>query len=782
MASSTMQLHSLFILLSLLISISSAAAQASKHYVVYMGGSDHQHEDDEGGAEAAELAHLTLLSSIIPSDESERLSLIHSYNHAFKGFSALLTESEASLLSDLDEVVSVFPDPTLQLTTTRSWDFLDAQSGVGSHHTNGPDASAQDVIIGVIDTGVWPESLSFSDEGIGEIPSRWKGVCMEGHDFNKSNCNRKLIGARYYNVIEESSELKSKRISNKTRPRKGSGTPRDSIGHGTHTASTAAGAPVANASYFGIARGTARGGSPFSRLATYKACNEEGCSGANVLKAIDDAIKDGVDIISISISMSSIFQSDFLSDPIAIGAFHANQKGVMVVCSAGNEGPDLSTVVNSAPWIFTVAASTIDRAFLSTVVLGNGHILHGSGINFSNLTRSKMYPLAFGRDVAGTSVPLSEASNCYPGSLDAKKTAGKIIVCINTDPTVSRRIKKLVTESARAVGMLLIDEASKEVAFDTGAFPFSQLGGIEGMQILKYINSTKNPMATILPTMDIKRFKPAPVVASFSSRGPGQLTETILKPDVVAPGVGILAAMAPKGEEGIPLGMKPSNFAIKSGTSMACPHVAGIAAVLKSLHRNWSPSMIKSALMTTATMSNNLGKPFTNSTYNPASPLEVGAGEVSPLRAINPGLVYETTPQDYVYFLCYYGYKSKVIRSVAGPKSTCPKNSSEDLISDINYPSISIRSLQVRRSVRTVRRTVTNVGPANATYTVNVNSPAGLDVEVRPEKLVFDETTTKASFEVSFSSNGAAKGYNFGSLTWSHGLHSVQTVFAVNIM
>jgi subtilisin family serine protease len=162
-----------------------------------------------------------------------------------------------------------------------------------------------------------------------------------------------LIGARYYG---------------KKDPK---GSPRDFNGHGSHTASTAAGAIVNNASYFGLAKGTARGGSPSARIAAYKACTEKGCSGGTLLKAIDDAIKDGVDIISISIGFSSEFLSEYLSDPIAIGAFHAEQRGVMVVCSAGNDGPDPSTVVNTAPWIFTVAASNIDRNFQSSVVLGN---------------------------------------------------------------------------------------------------------------------------------------------------------------------------------------------------------------------------------------------------------------------------------------------------------------------------------------------------------------------------------------------------------------------------
>lgn len=172
--------------------------------------------------------------------------------------------------------------------------------------------------------------------------------------------------------------------ANQSRLAKSSGSPRDSSGHGTHCASIAGGARVANASYFGLARGTARGGLPSTRIASYKVCSTEGCSGATILKAIDDAVKDGVDIISISIGMSSLLESDFLSDPIAIGAFHAEQKGVMVICSAGNDGPDPFTVGNTAPWIFNVAASSIDRDLQSSVLLGNGKTLKVSNSNIWN--------------------------------------------------------------------------------------------------------------------------------------------------------------------------------------------------------------------------------------------------------------------------------------------------------------------------------------------------------------------------------------------------------------
>ncbi|XP_027353718.1 CO(2)-response secreted protease-like [Abrus precatorius] len=765
-------LHLLFIA-SLLICSTAISDQIPKPYVVYMGNSSPNNIGVEG--QIPESTHLQLLSSIIPRKESERIALIHHFNHAFSGFSAMLTESEASALSGHPGVVSVFPDPVLEMHTTRSWDFLESDLGMKPRATLTHLHSSTDIIVAVIDTGIWPESPSFRDEGIGEIPSRWKGICMEGHDFKKSNCNRKLIGARFYNFQATSG-------GNQTRIEGAKGSPRDSVGHGTHTASIAAGAHVNNASYYGLAQGTARGGSPSTRIAAYKTCSEEGCSGATILKAIDDAIRDGVDIISISIGLSSLFQSDFLNDPIAIGAFHAEQMGVLVVCSAGNDGPDPYTVVNTAPWIFTVAASNIDRNYQSTLVLGNGKTFRGTGINFSNLTRSKMYHLVFGEEVAAKFAPASEARNCYPGSLDYNKIAGNIVVCVNDDPTISRRIKKLVLQDARAMGMILIDEDNRDVSFDAGTFPFTEVGNLEGHQILEYINTTKKPTATILPTIEVNRYKPSPIVASFSSRGPSSLTENILKPDVIAPGTGILAAMIPKSNEpgSVPLGKKPSLFGIKSGTSMACPHVTGAAAFIKSVHKEWSPSMIKSALMTTATNYNNLKKPVTNSSNYFANPHEMGVGQINPLRALNPGLVFETNAEDYIRFLCYYGYSKKNIRSMSKTNFNCPRNSSEDLIPNINYPSISIKALRQPKAI-VITRTLTNVGHLNATYTAKVRAPEGLLVNVIPNKLLFSEGVQKITYKVSFNAKDARGGYNFGTLTWLDGQHYVHTVFAVKI-
>ncbi|KAF8049851.1 hypothetical protein N665_2109s0002 [Sinapis alba] len=745
------------ILFTSLFFISISSLQTPKHYVVYMGS------PIEADVHNSEAYYFQMLDTLLPREESERRKGIHHYKHAFRGFSAMLTEAEAATLSGHDEVVSVFEDPMLELHTTRSWDFLDSLSGVSSSFPiyNSFHGSS-DIIIGVVDTGIWPESPSFSDKGFGEIPLKWKGICMEGADFNKFNCNRKLIGARYYKST-------------------GATSARDSNGHGTHTASTAAGAHVDGVSDRGLARGTAKGGQPGCRVAAYKTCTADGCPGSAMLKAMDDAVHDGVDIISISIGLSAAFTSDYLSDPIAIGAFHAELKGIMVIASAGNDGPNASTVTNVAPWLFTVAASNIDRDFQSSVILGSGKVIRGTGIHFSNATRPKAYSLVYARNAAAASKPVEDARTCLPGSLDPKKVSGKVVVCVMPrDAVTTKQIIKVVVEDAGARGLILVNQKEKIRASDFGRFPFSEVDMTDGYKILKYILHTKRPTVIILPTVEVKPTKPAPVVALFSSRGPSSLTENILKPDVMAPGVSILAALPP------PKTAKPSTpeFGLRSGTSMSCPHVSGAAAFVKAHRPSWTPSMIKSALMTTAITHDNMRRPVTNTSGLTSTPHETGAGEINPNRAINPGLVFETTTQDYLQFLCYYGYSQKTISKTLtkATKFSSSKKTSKDLISNINYPSISIGNLR-RGQRKMIERSVRNVGPErNVTYVAHIEAPEGLVVKVAPKRLVFEENVDKVSFKVWFyGEKSAPKRYHHGSLEWSDGYHSVRSVFSVNI-
>ncbi|CAH2042137.1 unnamed protein product, partial [Thlaspi arvense] len=298
--------------------------------------------------------------------------LLHSYSNSFNGFSAKLTEEELEELSGMDRVVSVFQSQKRKLHTTRSWDYMDFPLQVKRSKLE------SDVIVGVIDSGIWPESESFSDKGFGPPPFKWKGTCQSSSNFT---CNKKIIGARYYS--------KERPIPEKDIP-----SPRDSNGHGTHCASTAAGNIVSKVSLFGLGLGTARGGVPSARIAVYKTLWSDGSSDTDLLAAFDDAIADGVDILSIS--QGSNYAEDYFSNSIAVGSFHAMKKGILTSAAAGNEGPHRQTISNVAPWLVSVASGTTDRKFLTPVKLGNREVYTGFSINTFELNHT--YPLIYGGD------------------------------------------------------------------------------------------------------------------------------------------------------------------------------------------------------------------------------------------------------------------------------------------------------------------------------------------------------------------------------------------------
>ncbi|KAL3631958.1 hypothetical protein CASFOL_024942 [Castilleja foliolosa] len=712
------------------------ASESNQVYIVYMGAT-----------RSTKNHHADLVSSLAESNV-----LLHTYERGFQGFAARLSDEEVKSLSSHPGVVSVFPDTVFQVQTTHSWDFLEQQVpdvDFDSTSTSTVESSSSDTIIGFLDTGIWPESQSFNDVDMDPIPSRWKGVCMTGINFTSTACNRKLIGARYYDDEAGSYMM---------------GTPRDGDGHGTHVASTAAGRHVVGASYYGLATGTARGGS---------------------LPSFDDAIADGVDILSVSLVHDQAVV-DFTSDPIAIGAFHAVENGITVVCSAGNVGPSPATVSNVAPWILTVAATTIDRELVAGVVLGrNLEVIKGRGINFSNLKSTPDYPLIDGVSAKlGSQQSDHAAGNCNPGSLDGEKVKGKILLCANNVMLgeVVSKFEDLIINYG-VVGMLLVDN-EEERPPNFGTNPIALISVEDGVRVLSYIRTSRNPMATILPTVAMKSDnKPAPVVASFSSRGPIAGIETLLKPDIAAPGLMILAAWPTFITDQTIMGREPPEFAFQSGTSMACPHAAAVAAMVKSLNPTWGPSAIRSAIITTAMNRNNLGSSMTTLAGSRASPYDIGAGEISTSGPIHPGLVYEIETQDYVQFLCDIGYDSAKIGLIS-PHVVCPGNSSSS-VSEMNYPSFSISNLH-ENEVRTVTRTVTSVGNDDESiYEADIDAPAGVEVRVVPAQLRFTKNVRKLRFQVAFKLTSDVKSRRedvlFGTIAWKSVESKVRSPFVVTV-
>ncbi|PSS00353.1 Subtilisin-like protease [Actinidia chinensis var. chinensis] len=729
---------------------------SSKVYVVYMGSRDGGDDPDE----ILRQNHQILTDIHRGSVEQAKAAHVYSYRHGFRGFAAKLTEDQVSEMAKMPGVVSVFPNRRRQLHTTHSWDFMGL---VGEETMEVPGFSTKNqvnVVVGFIDTGIWPESPSFSDAHMPPVPARWRGKCESGEAFNASTCNRKIIGARYYISGYEAEEDPTKTYPTKTVTYR---SPRDSIGHGSHTASTAAGRYVTSMNYKGLASGGARGGAPMARIAVYKTCWDSGCYDVDLLAAFDDAIRDGVHVLSLSLGPASP-QGDYFSDAISVGSFHAASRGIVVVASVGNEG-NRGSATNLAPWMVTVAASSTDREFVSNIMLGDGTNSTGESLSLLQMNASSRI-ISASEANAGYFTPY-QSSYCLESSLNSTKARGKVLVCRHAESsTESKLAKSKVVQAAGGVGMILVDEDDKDVAIPF-VIPAATVGKRTGNRILSYINHTRKAMSRIFSAKTVLGSQPAPRVAAFSSKGPNALTPEILKPDVTAPGLNILAAWSPAN------GKRHSN--ILSGTSMACPHVTGIAALIKAVHPSWSPSAIKSAIMTTATVLDKYHQPITvDPEGRRGNAFDHGAGFVNPTRVLDPGLVFDAEPADYKAFLCSIGYNEKLLHLITRDSSTCDQTLAT--ATGLNYPSITVPNLKDRFSVT---RTVTNVGDPKSIYKALVSSPVGVNVTVWPGRLVFSRYGQKINFTVDFKVAAPSDGYAFGFLTWRSRKSRVATPLVV---
>ncbi|XP_027088443.2 subtilisin-like protease [Coffea arabica] len=667
--------------------------------------------------------------------------IVYSYRNVFKGFAAKLSAEDVKEMEKKPGFVLARKQKMLSLSTTHTPSFL----GLNLQQNSGfwrQSNYGREIIIGVVDTGIVPDHPSFDDEGMPPPPAKWKGRC----DFNSSVCNNKLIGARYFHD--------------------GNGSPLDEIGHGTHTASTAAGNYVRGANVLGNANGTAVGIAPLAHLAMYKVCTPDGCSESDIIAAMDAAIEDGVDILSISLVGG---EDQFYANSVLLGAYSAMQKGIFVSCSAGNDGPFESSLSNEAPWVMTVGASTIDRNIRATAVLGNKQEFHGESLYQPKDFPPALHPLFY---PAGMNQSDLDSRYCNAASLNKTEVEGKIVVChVGGDLTGIEKGQNI--KDLDGVGMILInpEEDGYTTFADAHVLPATLLSYADGLKVMAYINSTKSPVAAISFKGTVIGHNHAPMVASFSSRGPSRASPGILKPDIIGPGVNILAGW----NESIENNTKSKlNFNVISGTSMSCPHLSGVAALLKNAHPKWSPAAIKSAIMTTADLVNLAKNPIEDERHLPASIFAVGSGHVNPSRANNPGLIYDIEPTDYVPYLCgLVNYTDKEVGLLTQSKVNCAKESSIPE-AQLNYPSFSII---FGSPVQRYTRTVTNVGEAKSTYNVKVVAPKGVKVTVVPHTLNFSKVNQKLTYEVIFTRlEAAAEGIvSQGSLSWNSAKYSVRS-------
>jgi subtilisin family serine protease len=688
-----------------------------------------------------ERAHANAIASVGASPAAK----LYDYAFSFNGFAALLTPSQAARLSQQANVVTVKRDQARQLHTDNTPVELGLAGPTGLWATAG---DGEGVVIGVIDTGIWPEHPSFSDQSdlayrpgpagnalrvYDSPPSDWHGRCDSGQRFSQRDCNNKLIGARYFVTgAAHQFAVPADYIS-----------PRDHDGHGTHTASTAGGNAGVDPAIFGRDLGveTISGMAPRARIAAYKACfGEVGCFTSDLTAAIDAAVADGVDVINYSIGSNT---PDLLAAD-AVAFLFAADAGVFVATSAGNAGPGPSTVGSPAasPWLTAVGASTHGRRFDNTVTLGNGATYVGGSVTAGIAAQTRL---------------IDGGEEC-PDGLDPAEATGAIVLCLRVTG-IARVEHGAGVRAAGGVGMILYDPPQFNVTpTDNHVLPTSTVFPEDGLAIAAYIADEGASATASLTGGAAAADAGAPDMAVFSSRGPNGGSADVIKPDVTAPGVQILAGASPTPH----IGAAGQLFQAIQGTSMSSPHVAGVAAVLLSAHPDWTPAMIRSALVTTA--SQDVDK---EDGTTPADPFDFGGGHIAPLAANGPGLVYEAGFVDYLRFLCGSA-------QLSATSTTCTAVGAADP-SDLNLPTIAVGQLA---GVQTVTRTVTNIGEAG-TYTVSVAAPAGISVVVEPAELTL-AAGESATYEVTLTNTGAAfDAWTFGSLTWSDGVHNVRSPLAL---
>ncbi len=667
-------------------------------------------------------------------------SKIYDFTVTNNGVVARLTGNQAATLAKTPGVLALAKDRRVQPDTTESPQFLglDAPGGIWSQLGGAKNAGAG-VVVGVLDTGIWPESTAFAGGTGIPVPADWRGECVAGELFPVTTCNDKLIGARYY--------LKGFGRRNIATTEYHS--PRDGDGHGSHTASTAAGNNGTTVRIDGNLVGKGSGMAPGAKVAAYKVCWTgrpgfgSGCFNSDSVAAINDAVFDGVDVLNYSIGGGS--ESSAL-DPVAMAFRGASNAGVYVANSAGNSGPGESTLDHPAPWVTTVAAATFRRAF-QVVELGNGARYLGASTTPSLPTPTRL--------VTSLSVKLGGASDanaklCVPGTLDPAKATGKVVQCDRG--AIARIDKSFEVKRAGGVGMVLTNTSPNSLNGDYHPVPSVHVDEVDGAAIKTYIASAAaSATAKIVPpTADELATAPqVPEIAEFSSRGPSTTTDgDILKPDIAAPGVDVVAAVAPPFNHG-------RKWDFLSGTSMSSPHIAGIGALLKAKHPTWLPSEIKSAMMTSAT----------DTVSSADDPFAQGAGFVNPNGAADPGLVYPTTPNEYRQYLVGLGVRFSPPFDTLTPVSA----------SNLNQASIAVGKLA---GVETVTRRVKNVGSATATYTASASVP-GFDVVVTPSVITL-APRAQAAFTVRFTRTDAPlNDWAIGALTWSGGGHSVRSPIAL---
>ncbi|KAH9553405.1 hypothetical protein CY35_08G007200 [Sphagnum magellanicum] len=682
------------------------------------------------------------------SNSSSRPSYtkLYSYHHIVNGFAVELTAEEAELLAKDPGVVQVEKSYRVQKATVHTPYYLQLPQGIWAQE-GGYLGAGENIVIGLVDTGIDPTHPSFSTLGqkpYGPLTS-YQGKCEVAPEFPLGSCNGKIIGAQHFAAAASKDGVFNATLY--------FASPLDGDGHGSHTASTAAGNHGVPVTVNGAFYGNASGMAPRARIAVYKALYRLiGGFIPDVIAACDQAVADGVDILSLSLGPNSPpggSISTFLNilDVALLNAVKAN---VLVVQAAGNGGPYDQTVTSFSPWIITVGAGVDDRSYPNTLTLGNTTVLPGTLL--APPTKGPfLYNLISANDATqGPGNPLYTPSDCQLASLFNKLLVqGKLMICTYSF--------NFIFGGASMRQVVLLDYYSRLTTRDANgiAVRFGAQAKIGGGQIANYSGQAQQ-------------------VALFSSRGPDIKDfnfnqADILKPNVLAPGYLIWGAWTPIGIDNPDyIGQR---WAMISGTSMATPHVAGLAALLKEKYPLWSPAALASAMVTTADVQDSRGVPLqaqevsagSTPLLQNATPFDMGGGALNVNAALNPGIIFDAGEADYVAFLCTAegATPQQVFASTGG---VCPTVPGRPI--DLNTPSITLASLN---GTQVLSRTVTNIASNVERYTITWTSPADVAVTITPVTFTIGSSGQLQSQRITFTlqATGASTLSSFGQVTFA---------------
>jgi subtilisin family serine protease len=718
-------------------------------------------------------------------------NVYYRYGVVVNGFAAMLTPGELRLLRSDPSVKAISADEPMPLDTsytTSQFLGLGAPGGAWSRKdANGNDIKGENIIVAMVDTGVWPENPSVSDKvGANGKPvpyhaagtvvydplpaGRYRGTCQVGEAFTAAMCNNKLVGAQAFQatflLVNPTNVWPGEYLS-----------PRDEDGHGSHTLTTAGGnanSPVTVAGADFEITGVA----PRARLAAYKACNsyinasgvrQNSCYTGDTMAAINKAVADGVDVINYSIGGDQTSVGGLIAQAM-LGAAKA---GVFVAASAGNSGPG-NQVAHVGPWVATVGNSTHDRYTEANVTLGNGTVVRGgswqtqglssrgmilsrdAGVTpYANLTtdadRLALQRCYNAADRVDPALRVGGVSPTAASLLDPAKVAGKILVCIRggnvfvnkVDVAKSNGASGVIFQNVTAAFSAPAGASANSVFALALALPAVHLPASTDAAVLNY-GATGNPTAAIAGATAVAGVV-APQMSGSSSRGPNKFDVNVLKPDITAPGTDIIAGYTASDVTaaeraaliaGTQVG-RPGATAI-SGTSMSSPHVAGAAALLKQLNPTWSQAAIKSALMTSATQNVKLANGAADNDR-----WGYGSGHLTPNAALSTSLVYDISNAQYD---AYTGLGSNGL--------------------GLNLASITFGNVLGQQ---TTTRTLSNKGTSPVTLSASATLP-GFDVTVTPASLTIPAGGT-GSYSVNVARQSATpfNSYRFGNLTWTGG-------------